>query len=112
MSGEPPGRPKRDTKMGRKQARNDEINRIEVERKFSYAKGSFGLGSIRTSLKETSEIAVALSALALNLAHAGRILRVFLRFFMFGFLFLKVKKKIAIIQQVLSSCCFIFLPHL
>ncbi len=80
LSGKPLGRPKRDPdKAQRRREYIDGIDRIEVERKFSHAKGSFGLGLIRTRLKETSESAIALSILALNIARAGRILRALLQ---------------------------------
>ena len=98
LSGKPLGRPKKDSTMDRKQVRADEINRIAVERKFSYAKGSFGLGLIRAKLKETSETAIALSVLALNLAHIGRILRAFLWLIVFGFVFLRYEPKTVFIQ--------------
>jgi hypothetical protein len=75
LLGKPLGRPKVDTVTDKKQQRRDETNRIAVERQFSYAKGSFGLGLIRAKLKETSETAIALSIIALNIAHIGRILR-------------------------------------
>jgi len=73
--GKPLGRPGKDKAFDRKQARKDEIDRIEVERKFSLAKGSFGLGLIRTKLKETSETAIALAILALNIAFSTRFFR-------------------------------------
>jgi hypothetical protein len=75
LLGKPLGRPKKDVTADNKQRRKDEIDRVEVERKFSHAKGSFGLGLIRARLKETSKSAIALSILALNIALAGRILR-------------------------------------
>jgi hypothetical protein len=53
--------------------RVDEIDRIEAERKLSHAKGSFGSGLIRTRLKNTSETAIMLSIVALNLHRIGRI---------------------------------------
>jgi len=81
LLGKPLGRPKKDSSADKKQMRLDEIDRIEVERQFSHAKGSFGLGLIRTRLKETSSTAIALSILALNIARAGRILRALLRKF-------------------------------
>lgn len=98
LSGKPLGRPKKDSAADRKQVRDDEINRIEVERKFSYAKGSFGLGLIRARLKETSKTAIALSVLALNLAHIGRILCAILRFIEFLLASSTHKRKMAIIQ--------------
>jgi len=78
LSGKPLGRPKKDAAADKKLSRKDEIDRVEVERKFSHAKGAFGLGLIRTRLKETSQTAIALSILSLNIAHAGRILRAIL----------------------------------
>jgi IS5 family transposase len=83
IAGKPLGRPKRDPdKAQRRREYVDAVDRIEVERKFSHAKGSFGLGLIRTKLKDTSFTAIALSIVALNLAHAGRLLHaLFLRFF-------------------------------
>ena len=75
LSGKPLGRPKREPGIDKKQERQEQIDRIEVERKFSQAKGSFGLGLIRTKLKETSQTAIALSILMVNIAHIGNILR-------------------------------------
>ena len=74
LSGKPLGRPKREPDIDKKQERREQIERIEVERKFSQAKGSFGLGLIRARLKETSQTAIALSILALNIAYIGRVL--------------------------------------
>jgi hypothetical protein len=87
LLGKPLGRPKKDATADKKLIRKDEIDRIEVERKFSHAKGSFGLGLIRSRLKQTSQTAIALSILALNIARAGRILCALLRSF---FLFRKI----------------------
>jgi len=83
LLGKPLGRPKKEPPSNKKQMRLDEIDRIEVERDFSHAKGSFGLGLIRARLKDTSQTAIALSIVALNLAHIGRILRALLRWFFF-----------------------------
>ena len=74
VSGKPLGRPRKDALFDKKRIRTDEINRVEVERKLSHAKGSYGLGLIRNRLKETSETAIALSIIALNLSRIGRIL--------------------------------------
>ena len=79
LMGKPLGRPRKDAVPDKKQMRTDEIDRIEAERKLSHAKGSFGLGLIRTRLKNTSETAIALSIVALNLHHIGRILRAVFR---------------------------------
>jgi len=74
LMGKPLGRPPKGYAPDKKQTRKDETDRIEVERRFSHAKGSFGLGLIRTKLKETSETAIALSVVLLNIAYIGRIL--------------------------------------
>jgi hypothetical protein len=84
LLGKPLGRPKKVTATEKKQRRKDEIDRVEVERKLSHAKGSFGLGLIRTRLKQTSETAIALSILALNVALAWRILLAFFSRFWFS----------------------------
>ena len=76
VSGKPLGRPKKNAIFDKKRIRADEIDRVEAERKLSHAKGSFGLGLIRCRLKDTSEAAIALSIIALNLSHFGRILRI------------------------------------
>ena len=76
LMGKPLGRPRKDAVFNKKQMRTDDIDRIEAERQLSHAKGSFGLGLIRTKLKDTSETAIALSIVALNLHHIGRILRI------------------------------------
>jgi hypothetical protein len=72
LSGKPLGRPKKDSVYDKKQSRKDETDRIEVERKFSHAKGSFGLGLIRTRLETTSMTAISLSIIALNIAYIKR----------------------------------------
>jgi len=73
LSGKPLGRPPKDFAQSKQQVRTDEIDRIAVERKFSHAKGSFGLGLIRTRLETTSKTAIALSILALNIARIARV---------------------------------------
>jgi len=75
LSGKPLGRPKREPDIDKKQERREQIERIEVERKLSHAKGSYGLGLIRTKLRETTQTAIALSILVLNIAYIGRVLR-------------------------------------
>lgn len=98
LCGKPLGRPKKESAAEKKQIRYDEIDRIEVERKFSHAKGSFGLGLIRAKLKETTETAIALSVLALNLAHIGRILRALFQLFVLWFGMLLPFQKKAFVQ--------------
>jgi hypothetical protein len=72
ISGKPLGRPKKEDAFDKKQQRQDETDRIEVERKFSHAKGSFGLGLIRARLENTSLTAISLSIISLNIAYIGR----------------------------------------
>jgi hypothetical protein len=80
ISGKPLGRPKRNPDPAeRRREHIDGVDRVEAERKFSHAKGSFGLGLIRTRLKETSRSAIALSIIALNIAYIGRVLRALFR---------------------------------
>ena len=98
LSGKPLGRPKKIPDINKKQEYLDQIDRIEVERKFSHAKGSFGLGLIRTRLKETSLTAIALSIIALNIAHAGRILRALFEAFSSFFKYRFVFKNLAFVQ--------------
>ena len=96
--GKPLGRPPKDYDPDKKLRHQDEVDRIEVERKISHAKGSFGLGLIRTRLKETSETAIALSIVVLNLAHISKILRATLRFFIQTFAFTVNNNSLAFIQ--------------
>jgi len=77
LSGPALGRPSKDAVVNKKQAYKDNCDRVEVERAFSLAKGKYGLGLIRARLKETTQSAIALSILALNL---GRIWCAFLLF--------------------------------
>jgi IS5 family transposase len=85
ISGKPLGRPKREADIDKRQEWRDQVDRIEVERKFSHVKGSFGLGLIRTKLKETSYTAISLSILVLNLARIVRdFLCSFLRYIFIG----------------------------
>lgn len=68
LSGPALGRPSKDAVIDKKQEYKDNCDRVEVERAFSHAKGKFGLGHIRARLKETTQSAIALSIVALNLA--------------------------------------------
>lgn len=67
LSGPSLGRPKKDVDIDRKVEYRDNCDRVEVERAFSLAKRSYGLGLIRTRLEETTKHAIALSILAMNL---------------------------------------------
>lgn len=70
LSGPPLGRPPKDLviqKEMKKIRKRDEIDRIEIEGKFGVGKRRFGLGLITTKLRETSEHAVALIFVVMNL---------------------------------------------
>jgi hypothetical protein len=77
LIGPPLGRAKKGSVLDKK--RQNEIDRIEVERKFSLAKGSFGLGLIITRLKSTSKTAIAQSILTMNVARILPLIRRILR---------------------------------
>lgn len=67
LSGPALGRPKKDAQTDKKQNYMDECERVEVERRFSLAKRSCGLGLITARLKETACHCIAMSILLLNL---------------------------------------------
>ena len=70
LSGPPLGRPPEDPDVQKEMRRirkRDEIDRIEIEGKFGVGKRRFGLGLIMTKLRETSEHAVALVFVVMNL---------------------------------------------
>ncbi|MDO4476307.1 MAG: IS5 family transposase [Lachnospiraceae bacterium] len=68
LSGPKLGRPDVATiKNDRKLEYQDNTDRIEVERRFSLCKRSYGLGKIMTKLKETQLTTVALSVFVANL---------------------------------------------
>ena len=83
LSGPSLGRPKKDVEVDRKEEYRDNCDRVEVERAFSLAKRSYGLGLIRTRLEETTKHAIALSILAMNLNKVSlrQILYSFLRLY-------------------------------
>ena len=56
MSGPALGRPKKDPEVSRKQIYQDSVDRIEVERSFSLAKRSYGLGLIRPNWIPPQEV--------------------------------------------------------
>ena len=55
LSGKALGRPKKTPAADKKTEYQDNVDRIEVERKFSLAKRKFGLGLIRTKLEDTTK---------------------------------------------------------
>lgn len=98
LAGKPLGRPPKNAVFDKRQMRADEIDRIQVEREFSRAKSSFGLGLIRAKLKETSKTVIALSILSLNLALIGRILRTLFQLFAISFGLSAAFRKMVFIQ--------------
>ena len=75
LSGPALGRPKKDAVIDKKAEFRDNADRVEVERAFSLAKGSYGLGLIRTKLEETTRGSIVLSILVMNI---NRKLKMFL----------------------------------
>ncbi len=67
LSGPALGRSKRGAVIDKKAEYKDNCDRVEVERAFSLAKRSYGLGLIRTRLEDTTRSVIALSILAMNL---------------------------------------------
>jgi transposase, IS5 family len=70
LSGPPLGRPKQDPAAQaqlKQQARRDEAVRVLIEGKFGQAKRRFSLARVMTKLAETSESAIAVTVLVLNL---------------------------------------------
>lgn len=67
LAGPALGRPKKDAQQDKKQNYMDECERVEVERQFSRAKRTCGMGLITTKLKDTIAHSVAMSILLLNL---------------------------------------------
>jgi len=78
LSGPALGRPRKDAIIDKKAEYRDNADRVEVERAFSLAKGSYGLGLIRTKLEGTTRGSIVLSILVMNI---NRKLKMFLRLF-------------------------------
>ena len=66
LSGPALGRPKKDPRADKRIEYADAVDRIEVERAFSLAKRSFGLGLITTKLECTTRSSIVLSIIAMN----------------------------------------------
>jgi hypothetical protein len=98
LSGPAMGRHPKNVVIDKRQEYRDTCERVEVERAFSQAKGKFGLGLIRARLVNTTQSAIALSILALNLS---RIWCAFFQRLLYGLLsslnFLN-RKNIAFVQ--------------
>ena len=68
ISGPPLGRPKNNpSQQEKKQAREDEKIRNGIEGKFGQGKRRFGLDRVMAKLSHTSETAIAISVLVMNL---------------------------------------------
>lgn len=74
MTGKPLGRPakiteenKEKVEVEKRQRHQDDIDRIAIEGRFGVGKRKYGLGLIKSKLKETSEADIYLSVLILNL---------------------------------------------
>jgi hypothetical protein len=78
LSGPKLGRPAKDNEYDKKVKYQDNVDRIEVERVFSLSKRCYGLGLIKTKLKETTMTSIALSIFVTNLFKIQS--RYFLRF--------------------------------
>lgn len=73
LSGPALGRPKKDPSADKKIEYCDAVDRIEVERAFSLAKRSFGLGLITTKLESTTRSSIVLSIIAMNVDRLTRL---------------------------------------
>ena len=67
LSGPAPGRPEKGESRDMVQDYRDELERVEVERRFSLAKRKCGMGLITAKLRETAAHVIAMSVLVLNL---------------------------------------------
>ena len=74
ITGKPLGRPVKKTEENKekleeekRQRYQDDIDRIAVEGRFGVGKRRYGLGLIKSKLKETSETDINISILVLNL---------------------------------------------
>ena len=69
ISGPPLGRPRKDlSKEVKKQAQEDESFRNAIEGKFGQAKRRYGLNRVMSKLSQTSETAIAITFLVINLS--------------------------------------------
>lgn len=73
LSGPALGRPKKDPSADKKTEYMGAVDRIEVERAFSLAKRSYGLGSITTRLESTTRASIVLSVIAMNIDKLTRL---------------------------------------
>lgn len=80
ISGPALGRPKKGAPHLKQIQRQDNADRIEVERAFSLAKRSYGLGKVKTKLEKTTRSSIVLSILLMNLEWG---LKLFLHVFVY-----------------------------
>ena len=73
ISGPALGNPRALSTEEKKQAYEDNTDRIEAEKGFSLAKRCYGLGLIRTRLDITTRSSIALSILAMNVNHLAAV---------------------------------------
>ena len=80
ISGPPLGRPQKNvSKEKKKQAKDDERIRNSIEGKFGQGKRRFSLGRVMAKLSHTSQTAIAISFLVMNLSiHLSRLFYAFL----------------------------------
>jgi transposase, IS5 family len=110
ISGPPLGKPIEDAEKLKEQRRlkyQDEIDRIAVEGKFGQGKRRFSLALIMTKLAQTSEVAIMVSFIVMNLE---KILSGILSFLLFIWSWLLVKLQVAALncrnhtRQLLKVC--------
>ena len=73
LSGLALGRPKKNPSVDKKTEYIDAVDRIEVERAFSLAKRSFGLGLITMRLENITRSSIVLSIIAMNMDRLTRL---------------------------------------
>lgn len=70
------------SKLEKRQAAEDEKIRNQIEGKFGNAKRKYSLNRVMTKLSHTTETAIAITFLVMNLSHLLRqVMRLFLSFF-------------------------------
>lgn len=84
LSGKALGRPLNDPETDKKTEYKDNVDRIEVERKFSLAKRKFGLGLIRTKLEDTTKSSIMVAVIAMNVDRLTRLLIRWIFWIVFG----------------------------
>ncbi len=63
-----------DPETDKKTEYKDNVDCIEVERKFSLAKRKFGLGLIHTKLEDTTKSSIMVAVIAMNVDRLTRLL--------------------------------------